>query len=169
MSQEHDPEAVVLNEDREPAPVLSIRAEVAIAQLAEAQGERLRELWQLLHSQGAVALGPPFVRYHTLGETEADVEVGVPVNAGTAGAGRIAAGELPGGAAITTWHLGAHDSLGDAYGRLGAWLKEHHREAAGAAWEVYWWIDASQEPDPPMWPPPSEWRTELVQPLASDQ
>jgi hypothetical protein len=46
------------------------------------------------------------------------------------------------------------------------WLNEHGREAAGAAWEVYWWIDPSAEPDPANWPPPAEWRTELVQPIA---
>jgi hypothetical protein len=80
--------------------------------------------------------------------------------------GPLKAGELPGGPVITTWHLGAHDSLGDAYGRLAAWLTDHDREAAGPAWEVYWWIDASQEPDPSLWPAPTEWRTELVQPLA---
>jgi effector-binding domain-containing protein len=164
-----DSEAVVLVEDREPLPVISIRETVAIAELAGAQGERLRELWQSLQSRGLAAVGPPFVRYHTFGEAETDVEVGVPVHEGTAGEGRITAGELPGGPAITTWHLGAHDRLGDAYARLGAWLEEHEREADGGAWEVYWWIDPSEEPDPSRWPAPSEWRTELVQPLATDR
>jgi effector-binding domain-containing protein len=164
--REHDPEAVVLVEDRSPLPVLSIRDNVAVAELAEAQGERLRELWQSLQSQGRSPVGPPFVRYHTFGEAETDVEVGVPVHEGAAGERRIAVGELPGGAAITTWHLGAHDSLGEAYGRLAAWLKEHDRKAAGAAWEVYWWIDANRELDPSTWPAPPKWRTELVQPIA---
>jgi hypothetical protein len=27
------------------------------------------------------------------------------------------------------------------------------------------WIDASEAPDPSTWPPPAEWRTELVQPI----
>jgi effector-binding domain-containing protein len=164
--RQHDPEAVVLVEDRNPVPALSIRGNVAVAQLAEAQGERLRELWQSLQSQGLSPAGPPFVRYHTFGETETDVEVGVPVEDGAAGEGRIAACELPGGAWVTTWHLGPHDSLDEAYGRLAAWLKEHGREAAGAAWEVYWWIDPNRELDPSAWPSAAEWRTELVQPIA---
>jgi effector-binding domain-containing protein len=116
-----------------------------------------------------VPVGPPFVRYHTFGETETDVEVGVPVTEGASGQGTIEAAVLPGGAAITTWHLGSHDSLADAYGRLTAWLNEHRREARGAAWEVYWWIDASREADPATWPPPTEWRTELVQPIAATE
>ena len=51
------------------------------------------------------------------------------------------------------------------YARLGAWLKEHGSTADGAAREVYWWIDLSFEPNPSAWPAPSEWRTQLVQPI----
>jgi len=42
---------------------------------------------------------------------------------------------------------------------------EHGREADGAAWEVYRWIDPRLEPDPSTWPAPSEWRTQLIQPI----
>ena len=109
--------------------------------------------------------GPPFVRYHTLGETETDLEVGIPVAEAEPGEGQIAAGALPGGTAVTTWHLGSHDGLAEAYARLRAWLEEHGSTADGAAWEVYWWIDLSVEPNPSAWPAPSEWRTQLVQPI----
>jgi effector-binding domain-containing protein len=161
-----DPEAVVFIEDREPQPVLSIRTNVAVAELAQAQGARLGELWRSMRARGLAPMGPPFVRYHAFGETETDVELGVPVRQEATGEGRIEAGALPGGAAIVTWHLGAHDGLGEAYGRLNAWLEEHGREPAGPAWEIYWWIDASGEPDPSSWPDPTQWRTELVQPVA---
>jgi hypothetical protein len=83
--------------------VLSIRATVEIARLAEAQGEHLHEVWRSVQRQELTPSGPPFVRYHTFGETETDVEVGVPVHRAAAGDERVAAGELPGGAAITTW------------------------------------------------------------------
>jgi effector-binding domain-containing protein len=109
--------------------------------------------------------GPPFVRYHTFGETETDLQVGIPVAEAAPGEGQIVAGALPGGAFVTTWHLGSHDGLGEAYARLGAWLKEYGRAADGSAWEVYWWIDLSMEPNPSAWPAPSEWRTQLVQPI----
>jgi effector-binding domain-containing protein len=161
-----EPETVVLVEEREAQPVLSIRSTVAVAELAQAQSERLSELWRSLQARDVAQLGPPFVRYHTFGETETDVELGFPVGRGVAGAGRIAAGRLPGGPAIATWHLGAHDSLGDAYRRLEEWLEANEREAAGSAWEVYWWIDPGREPDPSSWPAPTEWRTELIQPVA---
>ena len=158
------PETVVV-EEREPQPVSSIRRTVELAHLSEAQGESLRELWGSIQRRGVEPAGPPFVRYHTFGETETDLEVGVPMVEASSGEGQVAAGELPGGAALTTWHLGSHDGLGDAYARLDAWLKEHGREADGAAWEVYTWIDPGLEPDPSAWPAPSEWRTQLVQPI----
>jgi effector-binding domain-containing protein len=159
-----EPESVVV-EDREPQPALSVRQTVELARLTDAQGESLRELWSSIDRRGVEPAGPPFVRYHAFGETETDLEVGVPVVAASSGEGQIASRELPGGAAITTWHIGSHDGLGDAYARLEAWLKEHGREGDGAAWEVYSWIDLSLEPDPSTWPAPSEWRTQLVQPL----
>jgi GyrI-like small molecule binding domain len=169
MSEQPAPEAVSYVQDREPQPVLSIRRNVAVAELADAQAESLGALWRSLHGRGLLPLGPPFVRYHLFGETETDVEVGVPVADGVTGEPPVEAGVLPEGEAITTWHLGPHEGLGDAYSRLTAWLNEHGREPAGAAWEVYWWIDASRKPDPSGWPLPTEWRTELVQPVAATE
>jgi effector-binding domain-containing protein len=164
---DRDTEGVAVAE-LEAQPVLSIRGTVDVARLAEAQGERLREVWRSVDAGEATPAGPPFVRYHTFGEAETDLEVGIPVVEQVAGGGRAEGGELPGGTAITTWHIGSHDELGDAYGRLDTWLTEHGRARNGAAWEVYWWIGASQEPDPSTWPPPAEWRTELVQPIAGN-
>lgn len=164
MNDPRSPEAVVLEERRQ-QPVLSIKATIRIEEIAERHGESLRELWSAMQSRGIAAAGPPFVRYHTFGDAEADVEVGIPVTGHVPGEGRILAGELPGGIAISTMHLGSHDRLGDAYERLEAWLHEHGRTPAGAAWEVYWWIDPRVDPDPATWPPPEEWRAELVQPI----
>jgi effector-binding domain-containing protein len=160
-----DPEVLVIAA-RRPQHILSIRGRVDLSRLTEAQGQRLTELWSFIHRHGVGAVGPPFVRYHTFGETETDLEVGIPVAEAESGDGRIMPGELPGGAAITTWHFGPHDRLGDSYARLQAWLDEHRRNADGAAWEVYWWIDPRREPDPAAWPAPSEWRTQVIQPIA---
>ena len=119
MGDQQSLDTVVL-EDRMPQPVLSIRATVRIDELAERHGESLRELWRSMQTRGVMVAGPPFVRYHTFGPTETDVEVGIPVADAVSGEGRLAAGELPGGAAISTWHIGSPDRLGEAYGRLEA-------------------------------------------------
>jgi len=151
-------------EQLEPQPILSIRATVRIDQLGEAMGDRLQALQSYLRQHGTQPSGPPFVRYHTFGETETDLETGVPVAAPIDGEGRIAGGELPGGPAVTTWHIGPHDKLGEAYARIEAWLKEHGRERGGPAREVYHWIDLSHDLDPSKWDP-SAWGTQLVQPI----
>jgi effector-binding domain-containing protein len=148
----------------EPQPVLSIRATVRIEQLGAEMGERLQALRDHLQQHGAQPAGPPFVRYHTFGETETDLETGVPVDRPVPGGGRALAGELPGGPAVTTWHTGPHDKMGEAYERIAAGLKKHGREPDSPAWEVYYWIDLSKDLDPPSWDP-SSWRTELVQPV----
>jgi effector-binding domain-containing protein len=151
-------------EQREPQSVVSIRATIPVADLGPAMGDRISALSSYLKRSGARAAGPPFVRYHTFGETETDLETGIPVVEPAAGEGRIAGGELPGGPAVATWHVGPHEKLGEAYARIEAWLNDHNRERDGAAWEVYYWIDPGQELDPSSWDP-TTWRTELVQPV----
>jgi effector-binding domain-containing protein len=148
-----------------PQPILSIRATVQIADLAQAQDDRIRALSSYLQQSGAQLAGPPFVRYHTFTETETDLELGIPVVVPIAGEGRIAGGELPGGPAITTWHIGSHDTLAEAYARMQAWLKEHGREPDGAPREVYYWIDPNQVSGPATWPDSTSWRTQLIQPI----
>jgi effector-binding domain-containing protein len=149
---------------RQPQPVLSVRQTVPLAELTTAQGESLRELWDLLRTRGVAPAGPPFVRYHALRDAETDVELGVPVADAVDGQGRVTGGLLPGGRAVVTVHLGAHDRLGDAYKRIEAWLAAHG-QPDGPAWEVYEWIDLSREPDLSSWPAPADWRTQLVQPI----
>jgi effector-binding domain-containing protein len=163
MAAEQNGNKVELQQ-REPQPIVSIRATIPVADLGPAMGARLSALSGYLKRSGAQPAGPPFVRYHTFEEIETDLETGIPVVEPVAGEGRIAGGELPGGAAISTWHSGPHDKLGDAYARIEAWLQEHGRERDGAAWEVYHWIDPGQELDPSSWDP-STWHTQLVQPV----
>ena len=162
-AQQHSTDVEI--EQLELRPVLSIRAVAQIARLGEAQGDRLGALAEYLRQRGIQPAGPPFVRYHSFGETETDLEIGVPVVEPVDGEGVIAAGGLPGGPAVTTWHYGAHDTLGEAYARIEAWLSEHGRERDGAGWEVYYWIDLAQDGDSSNSSDPSTWRVQLVQPV----
>ncbi len=161
-AEQHSDDVEILQ--LEPQPVAGIRGIIPVAELGEHQGDRLQALVAFLRQRGVQPAGPPFVRYHTFGETETDFELGIPVAEPVAGEGRIAGNTLPGGAAAATWHLGAHDRLGDAYARLEAWLNEHGRERSGPGWEVYYWIDLSHAGEAPL-PDPSTWRTRLIQPI----
>ena len=150
----------------EPQPVLSIRDTIQVANLSNVMGDSIPALLGYMQQSGAQPAGPLFVRYHTFGETETDIEIGIPVVEPVAGEGRIVAGELPGGPAICTWHLGPHDDkFRQAYARMGAWPKEHGRQPVGPSWEVYYWIDPRQNSNPATQHDPSTWRTQLVQPI----
>jgi effector-binding domain-containing protein len=159
------PEGVEL-ELLDPQPVLSIRETIQVADLPSAMGEWIPALLGYLQQSGARAAGPVFVRYHTFGESETDVEIGVPLVEPGSGEGRIGVGELPGGPAISTWHLGPHDDkFRQAYARLAAWTEEYGRETDGPAREVYYWIDPRSSDSTPGQTDPSKWRTRLVQPV----
>jgi len=60
---------------------------------------------------------------------------------------------------VSTIHTGAYDSLPEAHAALEGWLESRDLRAAGAVWEVYV-TDPGQVPDP------SEWKTEVICPLA---
>lgn len=149
----------------EPEPVVSIRTIIRTADLPEAVGERISALSDFFRQTGARPAGPPFVRYFAFGEAETDFELGVPVAEPVAGRGPIAAGKLPAGPAVATWHVGPHDRLGEAYARLEAWLREHGHEPAGPAREVYHWLDLGATGGPSEPSDPSTWRTQLIQPF----
>ena len=155
----------VAMEQLAPQPVLSIRGTIPTAKLGETMGERIPALLGYLERSGAQATGPIFVRYHTFDNTETDIELGIPVVESVAGEGQIAAGELPGGPAFTTWHVGAHDTLGNAYARLNGWRNLQSREPDGPGWEVYCWIDPRQKGEGSGGQDPANWRTQLVQPI----
>lgn len=148
-----------------PQRVLHIRATIRTADLGETVGDRVAALKDYLRRRGLQPSGPPFARYHTFSESETDFELGVPIAVPDAGEGVIAAGELPGGWVATTWHIGPHDKLGDAYARLGAWVQEQGRAPDGPPWEVYHWLALSQDHDSSTVPDATGWRTQLVQPI----
>ena len=146
-------------------PTLSIRGQVLIAALATAQGERLRALQAYLVKEAIPVAGAPFVRYHIFGDRETDFELGVPIVGQAQGMGEIKAGHLPGGSALVTEHIGSHDKLGEVYGRLQQAMSASNRQANGAAWEVYDWIDPVHDQGSQKWPAPADWHTHLIQPL----
>ena len=143
-------------------PVLSIRSTFPVARLGEVVGDRLATLSRHLRDHGLHPAGPPFVRYHTFGDVETDMEFGVPLTAPAPGDGAVVAGELPAGPAVTTVHDGPHIELGRAYGAIADWCAAHGREPAGPAWETYHWIDLT---DPEPQAASAGGRTQLTQPI----
>jgi len=139
-------------------PVMSIRDKVSFQELSNKLGEFVGEVFGYLQQQGAEPAGPPFTRYHGFEDGQIDFEAGLPVAKALPESGRIHAGELPGGTAISAVHMGAYDSLPKAGEALSAWAAEHGHQEAGPNWEVYW-VAPGHNPDP------STWKTEVFKPL----
>lgn len=151
----------------DPQPVASIHIHCRREQLAAELERALPEVWNYLQRIGVDTVGPPFTRYHQMGnQDEQDdqtngemvVEAGLPVAEPVAGQDRVTAGELPGGMVAYTWHIGSYDKLPDAYDALDKWIKEKGRQPRSAPWEVYW-------TDPQAATSPVEWKTEVLWPL----
>jgi effector-binding domain-containing protein len=118
-------------------PTLAVRTSTPVEKLSEVMGSCYGEIMQVIGSTGAQPAGPPFAMYYNMDMSNLDVEIGFPVTAKTEGSGRVKAGKLPGGKAVTTLHVGPYDKIGDAYERLTAHVKEQGLETESFCYEFY--------------------------------
>ncbi len=138
-------------------PVLHQRFECPAAELTARFGEVLPAVFQQAMASGSPPAGPPYARYHGMGEN-IDVEAGIPTAGPAQASGEIRAGTLPGGPAAVTMHIGSFDGLGAAHEALAKWAADNGRQPSGGSWEMYL-SDPEQEPDS------STWQTRIVLPL----
>jgi effector-binding domain-containing protein len=136
-------------------PTVVVRDKVAVADLPTWFGHIFEVTAQAVGQAGAEFAGPPFARYRVVGDGIFEVEAGFPVMQAIATAGEAEPSILPGGPAITTWHIGPYDAMTPGYTALQQWLDEHAAVATGPPWEQYY-----SEPTGD----PAAWRTLLVQP-----
>jgi AraC family transcriptional regulator len=142
----------------DPQPALAIRGVVPNDQLAMSMDGWLPTVFRFVTGNGVELAGPPFSRYHRIGEQETDLETGLPVATPHPGDGHIQPVELPGGETASAWHVGPYDRLPETHAALAEWVADQGRTPAGPVWEVYW-TDPGQEPDP------AKWRTQVLLPL----
>lgn len=91
-------------------------------------------------------------------QSNADVEVAVPVAEQVEGAGEITCYELPGGQMAKIVHKGPYETCAAAYKTLFAWIAEKHKKVAGPTREVYL--------NNPTKVPPEEILTKIYAPIA---
>ena len=144
----------------EPQPAVVIRAKARGDALGPVMSELLPAVLAFVQASPANPAGPPFCRYLSMGGGEWEFECGMAVTQPIKGRDRVEPVELPGGAAITTVHVGPYDTLGQSWDALGAWLAEQGKVGGGAPWELYL-------TDPGEVTNPADWRTQLVMPLGS--
>jgi effector-binding domain-containing protein len=66
-----------------------------------------------------------------------NLEVGAEVGRPFAGNDKFVCSSTPTGLVATTVHMGPYHLLGQAYGAVEKWCKEHGHTPAGPVWEVY--------------------------------
>lgn len=141
-----------------PQPFVAIRALTTPPKIPPVLAELLGQVRDYLGEVGGRQDGPPFARFYDFDEERVDLEVGVTVKKPVEGRDHLAAGELPGGRAAWTVHVGSYDSIQEAHDAVGDWVLATERDVSGAPWERYL-VDPVEEEDP------RRWRTEVIWPL----
>jgi effector-binding domain-containing protein len=108
--------------------------------------ELLPQLFQYAVSKGAQIQGPPMFVCHETGaeevkkadqESNADVEVAVPVGGQLEETDDIKYYTLPGGKMAKILHKGPYEACEPTYNKLFAWIEENGKKIVGPTREVY--------------------------------
>ena len=127
-------------------------------EIQNVMGPGLGELMAAVAAQGLAPSGPWFTHHLKMDPNTFDFEIGVPVNAPVAAAGRVKAGQLPAATVARTVYHGDYEGLGSAWGEFGDWITANGHTPGLDLWECY---IAGPESNPD----PATWRTELNRPL----
>jgi effector-binding domain-containing protein len=129
------------------------------AEIGNAMGPSIREVFATIAAQGIAPAGPWFT-HHTRRPTDTfDFQVCVPVATPITAAGRVRPGILPAAKVVRTVYRGPYEGLAGAWGEFHAWITTNGYSPAQNLWERYV-VGPESSPDP------AGWRTELNQPLA---
>lgn len=140
-------------------PTAVIRLTIPRAEIRNVMGSGIGELMATLGTQGVVPAGRWFTHHLKMDPDVFDFEIGVPVTAPVAAAGRVAPGQLPAATVARTIYHGPYEGLAAAWPQLDAWIAARGRTPGPSLWETY-------VTDPASNPDPATWRTELTRPLA---
>lgn len=139
-------------------PSLTIRTRADAQELPQVLGRCYASLYTYLEQIGQPPAGPPYIAYYNMDMQDLDLEVGVPVAKELPGNGEIQPAALPGGTVATCLYTGSYKELGVAYNTLTRFIEDHHRQAAGPAYEIYL--------NDPSDTPPEQLQTLILFPLA---
>jgi AraC family transcriptional regulator len=123
--------------------------------LAECFGK----LFEYGHRKGLPISGWPLARYVQMGPGLLTVEAAMPIAIAGDGEGEMQADTLPGGSLVVGIHAGPYEQLPQSWAEIERWMESGGHSGAGAPWESY-------VTDPAAHPDPSDWRTEVIWPVA---
>lgn len=136
----------------------AIRVTIPRAQIRNVMGPGLQELLAGVAAQGIAVIGPWFTHHMKMDPDIFDFEIGVPVAAPVAAAGRIGPSQLPAVKVARTVYRGPYEGLSDGWNELHQWLCANGHTPAENLWERY---VVGPESDVE----PSQWQTELNRPV----
>jgi effector-binding domain-containing protein len=156
--------------ERAQQPYLGIRTSVPMTGISAFADAAFSELFAHLATAGVQQTDAPFLRYNLINmEREMEIEAGVPVPAGTAGAGRIFAGVVPAGRYAAVRHVGDYDGLMDANAALQRWAEGEGLTFAMSETDAGDLFESRLERslvDPMSEPDSAKWETEVAYLLA---
>jgi len=138
-------------------PTMCIKVVTAVENLPQLLGEGYGEIMQYAGKHGIQPTGAPYAMYFNEDMENLQVEFGFPTAAPIEKEGRVEAGELPAGKALTDLHTGPYSSLEETYNRILAHAKEQRLVPTGVCYELYL--------NDPATTPPEELKTEVFFPL----
>jgi effector-binding domain-containing protein len=138
---------------------LTVRRTVPQSGIGALFDEIFPSLPNAIAAQGARTVGAPFARYYNGDPKAFDMEAGVAFAGEVTPPAGARIGELPGGSAAKTLHVGSYETLSEEYPRLERWIKEQGKKPGVGPWEVY--------VDDPATTPQEKVRTEVYWPIAS--
>ena len=136
-----------------------IRLTIPRAEIRDVMGPGIGELMSTVAAQGIATAGPWFTHHLRMDPQVFDFEIGVPVTAPVAPAGRVTAGQLPATRVARSVYSGPYEGLGAAWGELDAWIAGQGHKPKGDLWERY-------VAGPESSSDPASWKTELNRPIA---
>jgi effector-binding domain-containing protein len=135
-----------------------LRLTIPRAEIQNVMGPGYREVMAAVAAQGIAPVGPWFTHHLRMDPDTFDFEIGVPVAAPIAAAGRVKPGRLPAATVARTVYRGRYEGLADAWGEFMAWISAAGHAPAADLWEIY-------VAGPESSPDPANWRTELNRPI----
>ena len=139
-------------------PTATLRVTVPRAEIQNVMGPGHGELMAAVAAQGIAATGPWFTHHLRMDPEVFDFEIGVPVSAPIAAAGRVRPGQWPAATMARTVYHGGYEGLGAAWAEFDAWIRAEGHVPAPDLWERY---VAGPESNAD----PATFRTELNRPL----
>lgn len=143
----------------EASPIAVIRLRIPREQMPEVFGPAVGEILSVLDAQGISPTGPIFAHHFGMHPKVFDFEIGMPVSAPVAPAGRVEPGERPPVPVAQTVYHGPYEGLPEAWGQFHAWVEKNGHAYAPDIWECY--VEGPHSTSDPR-----EYRTELNRPLA---